>query len=317
MKEKRSEIYALIEDFPEQVRNSYNLDISHVKLHHEFKRIVIFGMGGSYIGGYILKRLVEDEIKIPVQVCNSTLKSAEKDTLLILSSYSGNTKEVLEVFRRFRKRHLLVISSGGKLISFAKKHRMPFIKVPENLHQRFTVSYGIFPLLKIFEGLKLIKPKKKFVDKIVKDLHRNRYRIENEGIKLSLMMRHRTPLFYSSSFFYPLAYRLQTSLEEDAKTICHSNKITELFHNELECFPNHYSIPILIIDKKETKRFSKQIDYFRRLVRDHFEFGFEKFQKEERMMFGIYMADFLGYYFSKIKDTPIGETPLSDEIKKL
>jgi hypothetical protein len=123
-------------------------------------------------------------------------------------------------------------------------------------------------------------------------------------------------LFYASNYFYPAAYRLQTSIEEDAKVICHANKITELFHNELEAFPNTKSFCLLLIDDKETKKFQKQIRYFRKLINYH-EIKYKRFTKEERMFLIFYLVDFYGFYLSIIKKTEMGKTPRSDWIKKL
>lgn len=317
MKRESDKISELISDLPNQILGAYSVDIP--KISKNFKKVVIMGMGGSYIGGGIFKRLIQDEVEIPIQICNS-LNSLEEGSLLILSSYSGNTKEVIEIFHEFKinsKYKMLILSSGGKLINLAEKYKIPFIKIKENLHQRFTISYNIFPLIRLFEEIGLIKSKKTFINKIVKILIKERDKLENETIKLALILHKRTPLFYSSNFFYPLAYRFQTSLEEDAKVICHSNKITELFHNELECFPNKEYFPVLIIDKKEMSKFSGQIEYFKKLIKEYYEFKYEKYSKEERMIIGLYFVDCLGYYLSKLKNAPMGETPLSDKIKKL
>jgi len=314
MKREGENIHELIRDLPNQIKNSYGISVP--KINPNFKKVVIIGMGGSYIGGGVFKRLVQDEINIPIRVSHS-IDYIEDETLFILSSYSGNTKEVLEVFGDLIGKKVLIISSGGKLINLAQKYKIPFIKVPENLHQRFTISYGIFPLIKLFEGMGLIKSKKKFVERITKTLEKQRDKIENECIRLALVLNKKLPLFYSSNYFYPLAYRFQTSLEEDAKIICHSNKITELFHNELECIPKNEYFPVLIIDKKEMRNFLSQINYFKKLTKNYYEFGFKNFSKQERIIIGLYFVDYLGYYLSKLKKTPIGDTPLSDKIKKL
>ena len=111
MKRDGEKIHELIANLPEQIRNSYSIDIP--KINRNFKKVIIMGMGGSYIGGGIFKRLVQDEIKIPIQVCNS-LNFIEEGSLLILSSYSGNTKEVVEVFHEFKNNSKHSKCSGGQ-----------------------------------------------------------------------------------------------------------------------------------------------------------------------------------------------------------
>jgi len=315
MKNKKGDyIYDFVKGFPDQIENSYAIEVPrHWK---EFERVVIIGMGGSYIAGLVLKEFIKDEIKMPIEVYSGEIPYVDDKTLIVLISYSGNTKEIVSAFWKLRKRNLVVISSGGKLVKFAKKNKKILIKTPLGLHQRFTFAYGFFPLLKFFEKTKYISSKEKIVDRIILSLKMNQNELENQAIKLATRLHIKIPLFYGTDYFYPACYRLQTAIEEDTKIICHSNKIPELFHNELESFPNSY-LPILILDNKESLTYKKQMKYFKNLARDYFEFQFEKHMKEERMFLAIYFADFLGFYLSKIRGTPMGETPLSDEIKKL
>jgi glucose/mannose-6-phosphate isomerase len=314
---KREEIYELVRDFPAQVENAYKLKVP--KLKNNFNRILIFGMGGSYIGGLVFKEIIKDELKIPIQVCNS-FEQVDDKTMIILSSYSGNTKEVLQAFRNFPKKNMLVISSGGKLITNAKRTGVPFIQIKPSLHQRFTISYGIIPLVKCFEHNEFIKRKKVMLGRIIEILKRNKNKIEQEAKVLARKMNNKLPLFYSSSSFDCLSYRFQTSLEEDVKEVCHSNKISELFHNELEIFGKSKKgyFTFLITDSKDLAGFEKQFLYFKSLLNkgNFYEFKFNNYNKSERIFLGIYFVDFLGFYLSKLKATKMGETPLSDKIKK-
>ncbi|MBD3252864.1 hypothetical protein GF386_03980, partial [Candidatus Pacearchaeota archaeon] len=184
------------------------------------------------------------------------------------------------------------------------------------LHPRFTFSYGFFPVIKFLEKNKIIENKEKIIDKTIKILKKYKWKIEKEARELAGKIKNKKLLFYATNYFYPSAYRFQTSLEEDAKVICHSNKITELFHNELEVFPDNKSFVILIIDNEEIKKFKKQVIYFKKLI-DYYEIKYKKFPREIRIFVIFYFVDFLGLYLSKIKHTKMGETPLSDRIKKL
>jgi len=201
-------------------------------------------------------------------------------------------------------------------LRLAKKHKCSIIKVPSNLHERFTFAYGFFPVLKFFENCHLIKDKRGVVFKIFETLNRNKSHLIRESKELALKLKNKYPLFYGTNYFYPVCYRMQTSIEEDAKIICHSNKITELFHNELEANPAQDFYPFLIIDKEESIKYKKQVSFFKKIIKGYFEFKFEKHSREERMFLLFYFTDFLGYYLSKLRKTHMGKTPLSDKIKK-
>jgi len=301
--------YHFVEDFPEKIRTGYNIQVPKLP---DFERVEIIGMGGSFIAGILFKSLFEKEIGRPVEVSHS-IKLLNNKTLYILISYSGNTKEVLLALKKLKKKKVLIITSGGKLLRKTKK----VIKIQPNLHQRFTFAESFFPLVKLFEESKLIKSKTRTVNKIINTLKKNKNRINQEALLLALKLKNEHPLFYASESLYPAAYRFQTSIEEDSKILCHSNKITELFHNELESLPAGYHFPVLIIDDKETKSFKKQIESFKKQVKHFYEIGFKKYSREERMFLCFYFVDFLGYHLAKLKDKDHGETPLSDKIKEL
>jgi glucose/mannose-6-phosphate isomerase len=306
-------LYELVEAFPVKIENSYEMTVP--KITGEFNKIAIFGMGGCYILGLVLREFLRDEIL--VNVCNDYLCLDEK-TLVILASYSGSTKEVINVFNKFKKfENILVVASGGKLLEMAERKNVKLIRLPQNIHQRFSFAECFFPILKCLEISGIIKSRKKTVKKIIKSLKKERKQIEYDATTLAIALKDENPLFYASSYFYPAAYRLRTALEEDAKIICHSNKITELFHNELEALPASYFYPVLILDYKELKPFKNRVKFFKKHIKNFYELPFNRYSREERMFLIFYFTDFLGYHLSRLKMTDFGETPLSDKIKRL
>jgi len=206
-------IYELVERFPEKIENSYYMKVP--KVDKNFDRIVFFGMGGNYIAGQVLKELLRNEIPLEIFTENSDF---DDKTLIILASYSGNTREVIDVFNKLKKKdNVLVICSGGELLKKAEKKNVKLLRIPSNVHQRFTFAECFFPVLKFLEVSGLIKDKSKLVKKIIKDLTNEKDRIERDAINLAILLKNDIPLFYSSNFFYPVAYRMQTAIEEDVK----------------------------------------------------------------------------------------------------
>ncbi|MFZ0965096.1 MAG: bifunctional phosphoglucose/phosphomannose isomerase, partial [Candidatus Bathyarchaeia archaeon] len=91
--------------------------------------IIVAGMGGSAIGGELLKDWARDKIAVPIEVCReySLPAYANKNTLVFVISYSGETEESLSVFLDAIKRKCMTvcISSGGVLHEFAEKLNVP------------------------------------------------------------------------------------------------------------------------------------------------------------------------------------------------
>lgn len=308
-------VYPLIKGFGDTIRHSWE-DIEVPKIGFKPKRIVVVGMGANYNAGLLLKEMLRDEIRVEVY---QRPFIGDKDELVIFLSYSGNTREVLNVYDKTLGKNFLVVSSGGNLLSWAKKRHANIIEIPPHLHPRFTFSECFFPVLRCLGESKIIKKKGRMIRDICEVLEREEMKIEREAKKLAgyILKDDKIPLFYSTEYFWPVAYRFQSSLSEDDKIVCHANRITELFHNELEAIPSEKFFPILFIDKKEAWNYLHMIEFFKNRLGKFFYFGYERYPREVRSFLAFSLAYYLGFYLAlgyKNK-IPMGETPISDEIK--
>ena len=107
------------------------------------KTIIVAGMGGSAIGGELLKDWSRDKITVPIEICRdySLPAYADKKTLVFVVSYSGETEESLSVFLDAMKRKCMpvCISSGGTLREFAERLNVPHLLVPAGMAPRATL----------------------------------------------------------------------------------------------------------------------------------------------------------------------------------
>ena len=96
----KSNVLGSINLLSKQVQHAWEtgkqLDLT--ALAKNYKNIVISGMGGSALGGHVVKNLYKDTLAIPLEIVSdySPPKYLSEESLVILSSYSGNTEEVLE-----------------------------------------------------------------------------------------------------------------------------------------------------------------------------------------------------------------------------
>ena len=122
--------------------------------------MVITGLGGSGIGGMIATQLVSDQLQIPVCINNDyTLPTfVSENTLVIVSSFSGNTEETLEALRVAQDKNadIACITSGGKLTEIAKEMGILTVTLPEAFSPRAMLTYSVVQQLFMFHHYDLI-----------------------------------------------------------------------------------------------------------------------------------------------------------------
>ena len=126
----------------------------------QLQNIVVCGLGGSGIGGNILKDIVSKESFLPlVSVKDYEIpKFINSNTLVIASSYSGNTEETISALEKCIKKNaeIAIITSGGKLKEFAEKYNYNHIIVPGNHPPRAMFAYSFVQLFYILYNHNII-----------------------------------------------------------------------------------------------------------------------------------------------------------------
>ena len=159
----RFQMASLLENFPRQIEEGVRIGKAFVlprSLVTDFEKIVFVGMGGSAIGGDVIRSLTSRDFPLPMMMVRhyDLPPFVDAKTLCIFSSYSGNTEETISAFRQGMKKKVkaLSISSGGELARLSQKASIPWIEIPKGFPPRAALGYSIFPLLQAFSQLKLL-----------------------------------------------------------------------------------------------------------------------------------------------------------------
>jgi len=260
------------------VQRARQVSVSYGKPRH----IVIVGMGGSAIGGEILRDWLLDKLPIPVEVCRdySLPAYANEDTLVFAISCSGKTEETLSAFVDAVKRgcNIISITSGGHLLSFSKKLGVPHIIVPSELPSRVTLPYLFLPLPILLEKLGVLQDTEREIQetiRIVKKLGQENSpetpTRENPSKKLALELRETIPVVYGFRHYAAIARRLKTQFNENSKVPSKHDVFPELNHNEVvgweasEEFTKRFSV-VLIRDREEPPEIMHRIEATKSLV---------------------------------------------------
>lgn len=241
-------VFETVALIPDQAEHAWK-ESKKVKLPSGYKaagHLAIAGMGGSLLGPHILKDMYADRLHVPLTLINGyTLpKSVSQKTLLVLSSYSGTTEEVLSCEKQSRAKTSLVtgISLGGPLLKSLKKRKKPFYTIVEKYNPsgqpRMGVAYSVFGQLGLLRSF--FKVSDAEVNAAVKHARNvQRWTMESKaGIgwirSITKSLAGRMPVIVGSEFLSGNAHAFTNQWNENAKTLANYFLIPEMNHHLLE-----------------------------------------------------------------------------------
>jgi glucose/mannose-6-phosphate isomerase len=222
---------------------SLNFDITQVK------NIVYVGMGGSGLAAHVISSLSPLLIKVPFEiVANYRLPQyVDKNTLVTLASYSGNTEEVLSCAQDAIKRHSLsiVITAGGKLKELALTEHLPLILLDESLNRTHTPRYGLGLLLGAAMGVtvrlnseafRFVDPKEivRTIDRSFGLLNKDISTVGNPAKSFAQKNTDRTVIVISANHLAGVGKIMANFINETSKTFSTTFNIPDLNHHLLE-----------------------------------------------------------------------------------
>jgi glucose/mannose-6-phosphate isomerase len=230
----------LIQAFPANLAEALEIAKRHTfkKPTVEIKNIVICGMGGSGIGGKIVSQWLEEDLTVPVTLCQDYhLPSfVNQHTLVLASSYSGNTEETLMSVETAHQKGAFIIgvTSGGQMETFCKVNNHDVVVVPGGNPPRTALAYSLVQLVNIFANLGMssaqhIQSLENARRLIVKD----EKEIQALAKEMATVIGPRIPVFYSVARYEGVSVRAKQQFNENAKKLCWMHVIPEMNHNEL------------------------------------------------------------------------------------
>ncbi|MBI3034731.1 bifunctional phosphoglucose/phosphomannose isomerase [Candidatus Woesearchaeota archaeon] len=306
-----SNMLKVIEDFPQQCRTALELP-KGISVSGKIDKIVIAGMGGSAVGGDLLKIYMHSS-RIPVFVVRDykVPDFVDENTLVFAVSYSGNTEETLSAYEDASKKRakIVAVTSGGQLGSMAKKS----IKIPSGLQPRAALGYLFFPVLGVLANSGIADVKGREIEEML-DILSKTDDFKAVGERIAKKIGLRTPLIYSSEILSPVAYRWKTQFNENSKVAAFHNSFSEMNHNEIAGYQNVNKsdfIAIFIRDAKDNERIKKRMDITKEIISSRVDVE-EIFTRGEhllsRIFSGIYYGDFASYYLAlanRVDPTPV------------
>lgn len=206
-------------------------------------------MGGSHLGTQLINSVYRDKIKIPVEV-HSRYKNPgylSKNTLVICTSFSGNTEEVISFTKDAldKKAKVICISSNGEVEKIAKKHDLPryIFKSTHNQSEipRYGSGYLFISQLVFLTKIGAISFTKKDFNSVIEILkqQQNKYGLSiksnaNPAKIAAFSLQNTIPVLVASEHLMGSAHIFKNQINESAKNFAVMHEIPELNHHLLE-----------------------------------------------------------------------------------
>jgi glucose/mannose-6-phosphate isomerase len=248
----------------------------------QITNVVVAGMGGSALAALLVKSWLKTELNVPFEIIRSYHLPAYvgPNTLVIVSSYSGNTEEPLSCLEQAKssKSQIAIIASDGQLTNQADANHYANVKLSTGLQPRMAVIYNLCALVSLLINFNVVPSSK--LDEIsnVSDWLKGEAakwsgEITSDGNyakQLALAAIGKTAIFYGGELTAPVAYKWKISWNENAKNVAFWNEIPEYNHNEFIGWTSHpVEKPFVVFDiisNFENQRILKRFEITDRLL---------------------------------------------------
>jgi len=312
----------ILTSFPRQCEDALFIgERTAVKSRYKmrYSNIVFTGLGGSAIGGDIIKSYTENEAGVPICVNRNYIlpRFVDKDSLVFAVSYSGNTEETLSAYAEAKKRkaNIIVITSNGKIKELALKNNDMLIVLPKGYPPRCVLGYSFIPAVIALAKIGIIRNKNEEIKAAACSLAALAERSLLPDVKgranisktVAKKICGRFPVVYASDRLGSVATRWRGQFAENAKTLASSYVFPEMNHNEIVGWANPSALlakftAIILKDGLDLARIKKRMDITAAILRkakfDVLEIESEGKTFLERMLSLVYIGDFVSFYLS-------------------
>ncbi len=293
---------------------------------HEIRNILVCGLGGSGMGANVVMDLLGNTLSVPMSVSKGYHIPAyvNEHTLIIGSSYSGNTEEtVMSLHQALDKgAKVVVITTGGKLAAIAEEKDLDMIKVPAGQPPRASLGYSLVQQLFVLHYLGFHD------DSFIADLEGavDLLRAETEDIKVQAKewaanLQDKLPIVYSVDGYGSVAIRWRQQINENGKMLCWHHVIPEMNHNELVGWrtKDERFAPIFLYGSDTFERNQTRIEINKTIMGKYTSNIFELKAKGnnhiERWMYLDYFGDWVSWYLSVERNMDATEVEVIDFLK--
>ena len=318
----------LIAAFPNNITEALQIasDFKFRPLKNEVRNVLIVGMGGSGIGGSLVSTWLENELDIPVTISKDyTIPNfVDEHTLVIGSSYSGNTEETLSSIDEAisKNAQIIAISSGGKMKELGAENNFDVVIVPGGNPPRTALAFSIVQLVNIFVQLGMASADRLNEMEAGRSLIVSREQeIKKKAKEIAAFLHGKVGILYGSNEYEPVLVRARQQFNENSKLLCWHHALPEMNHNELVGWGGGDDrFAVLFFQNDEVhRRTAKRIDITREKIEEItsnvMDLHSEGASLIERSIYLINVVDWASLYLAEMKDVDPIDIAVIDYLK--
>jgi glucose/mannose-6-phosphate isomerase len=318
-----------IEDFTSQLREAAiyldNFDLYQLP-KKKFNNVLICGLGGSGIGGKIAKDIFNSTLNIPIEVNSKYTIPAwvNEHTLVIASSYSGNTEETVDCINLARDKNasIVCITSGGKIQEICESNNYPLLSLPTGYPPRAAFGFSLACQLAIFnEIFELNIPLTSKLNHIAKQLDDDKGSILELAGEIADTLHGHFPMIYSDNKYEGVAIRFRQQINENAKMLCSHHVYPEMNHNELVGWAggNENFAVITLMNNDDHPRNQRRMDICKKIITEKTQ-NFTEVESKgedqiERTFYLVHLLDWVSELLAQRKNVDSIEVKVIDYLK--
>jgi len=325
---------SLVEAFPTHLKEALAIGQSatFTNTDKQFDNIVISGLGGSGIGGKIVSQLVADDCCLPIICTNDYVLPAfvGPKTLVIISSYSGETEETVAAYNEAKAKGATIscITSGGRIAAAAAADGYNCIIIPGGQPPRSMFGYSSVQVLFTLKAYGIYNGNfEAEISNSIDLIHAEIANIRTETKSIAEKIVSRIPVLYSEASYEGVAIRWRQQINENSKMLCWHHVFPEMNHNELVGWTggdNRVAV-LMLRTEDDHKRSQIRMDICKKLMGEKCDTIIEIHAKGssrlERAYYLIHLGDWLTIDLAELRNEDATAIPaiifLKNELSKI
>jgi len=246
----KSQVYESVELLPNQFEEAWE-GMKSVELppYGILLNVVICGMGGSALGGRIIDALSEDNQRVPIEVFTGYHVPfyTGQQTLVIISSYSGNTEESLASAEHALQKgaKIFCLTTGGKLLEFAKANNLAYYLIDPKSNPsgqpRLALGYSVAATIALLSKLGIVEIDDEYMTQSIgfarsvsEEFKVDQPKTKNKAKQTALELLDKIPVLVASEHLTGAAHAFKNQLNESSKNFSALFELPELNHHLME-----------------------------------------------------------------------------------